>query len=158
MPPLDAPEVASQKPSQQSKKSKKSQKPAWATTEKQQEEDKEKEIDELLEFAYELDYDKFMEDQEIRLAFEVIKDRVEEIKKDHDWKEQLAAEWNEETEKEKLQAQEVEQQPAEKASVYSYSKLIVFVCGFIFLTHYVSFRIHQVQDIIHVAGEGGEEV
>ena len=77
--------MASQKPSQQSKKSKKSQKPAWATTEKQQEEEKEKEIDELLEFAYELDYDKFMEDQEIRLAFEVIKDRVEEIKKDHDF-------------------------------------------------------------------------
>lgn len=59
-----------------------------------------------MEFAYELDYDKFMEDQEIRLAFEVIKDRVSEIKKDQDWKEQLAAEWNEETEKEKKQAQQ----------------------------------------------------
>lgn len=47
-----------------------------------------------------------MEDQEIRLAFEVIKDRVSEIKKDQDWKEQLAAEWNEETEKEKKQAQQ----------------------------------------------------
>ena len=60
--------------------------------------------------------------REIRLAFEVIKDRVGEIKKDHDWKEQLAAEWNEETEKEKLQAQNVDPAPAEKESVYSYSK------------------------------------
>ena len=39
------------------KSSKKSQKPAWATTQKDQEETKEAEIDELLEFAYDLDYD-----------------------------------------------------------------------------------------------------
>ena len=63
-----------------STKSKKSQKPAWATTEKQQEEEKEKEIDDLLEFAYDLDYDKYMDDFEVRQAFEIIKDRVHEIK------------------------------------------------------------------------------
>mgnify|MGYP001441938247 CR=1 FL=1 len=38
------------------------EKPAWAQTEKMQEEAKEAEIDELLEFAYELDYEKYMED------------------------------------------------------------------------------------------------
>lgn len=37
-----------------------------------------------------------MEDQEIKLAFEIIKDRVGEIKKDQDWKEQMAKEWNDE--------------------------------------------------------------
>lgn len=42
------------------------QKPAWATTEKQAEEQKEAEIDNLLEFAYELDYEKYMEDFEVR--------------------------------------------------------------------------------------------
>ena len=42
------------------------QKPAWARTEKQMEEAKEAEIDELLEFAYELDYEKYMEDYEVR--------------------------------------------------------------------------------------------
>lgn len=41
-------------------------KPAWATTQKTQEEDKEAEIDNLLEFAYDLDYDKFMDDFEVR--------------------------------------------------------------------------------------------
>jgi len=41
-------------------------KPAWATTEKQNEEAKEAEIDELLEFAYELDYEKYMEDFDVR--------------------------------------------------------------------------------------------
>ena len=47
-------------------KGKKAAKPAWATTEKQQEEIKEAEIDQLLEFAYELDYEKYMEDFEVR--------------------------------------------------------------------------------------------
>jgi hypothetical protein len=64
-----------------SKASKKS-KPAWATTQKQQEDEKEAEIDELLEFAYELDYDKYMDDFEIRQVFAIIRDRVNEIKQD----------------------------------------------------------------------------
>lgn len=84
-------------------KSRKSQKPAWAVTDKQREEDKEKEIDELLEFAYDLDYDKYMEDFEVRQAFEVIRERVGEIKKDFDWKENIAAEWNKTVEEEAAQ-------------------------------------------------------
>ena len=52
--------------SQKSGKSSKKSKPAWAMTPKQMEDEKEAEIDELLEFAYELDYDKYMEDFEIR--------------------------------------------------------------------------------------------
>ena len=49
-----------------SKKSKASAKPAWAMTEKMTEDAKEDEIDQLLEFAYELDYEKYMEDYEVR--------------------------------------------------------------------------------------------
>jgi hypothetical protein len=75
---FDQKSVKSSKKSQKSKKSR----PAWALTEKQQEEAKEEEIDELLEFAYDLDYDKYMEDFEIRQVFSIIKDRVNEIKKD----------------------------------------------------------------------------
>jgi hypothetical protein len=41
-----------------------------------QEDAKEKEIDDLLEFAYELDYEKYMEDLDVRQALEVIKSRV----------------------------------------------------------------------------------
>jgi hypothetical protein len=69
--------------------------PAWALTEKDVEEQKEKEIDDLLEFAYELDYEKFMDDFEVRQALAIIKDRVNEIKKDSDWKTKMAQEWNE---------------------------------------------------------------
>jgi hypothetical protein len=58
----------------------------WALTEKELEDEKEKEVDDLLEFAYELDYEKYMDDLEVRQALAVIKDRVKEIKKDDDWK------------------------------------------------------------------------
>jgi len=60
-------EKASSKAAAHKKQGKKGpQRPAWAQTEKQQEEAKEAEIDELLEFAYELDYEKYMEDYEVR--------------------------------------------------------------------------------------------
>ena len=68
--------------------------PAWAKTQKQVEEDKEAEIDDLLEFAYELDYEKYMEDYEVRQALGIIKDRVKEITQEDDWKEKMADEWN----------------------------------------------------------------
>ena len=62
---LDAHSRTSKAPSVASKKgARKAAKPAWATTEAQQEEAKEAEIDELLEFAYELDYEKYMEEPE----------------------------------------------------------------------------------------------
>jgi hypothetical protein len=48
----------------------------------------------LLEFAYELDYEKYMDDFEVRQALAIIKDRVSEIKKDSDWKNKMADEWN----------------------------------------------------------------
>ena len=61
---LEAESRASQKAAK--KAAKKSAKPAWAMTEKDIEEEKEKEIDDLLEFAYELDYEKYMDDFEVR--------------------------------------------------------------------------------------------
>ena len=51
------------------------------------EEDKEAEIDDLLEFAYELDYEKYMEDYEVRQALAIIKDRVNELTAEPNWKE-----------------------------------------------------------------------
>lgn len=102
-------------------KSKKSSKPAWAKTEKQIEEEKEAEIDGLLEFAYDLDYDKYMEDFEVKQAFEIIRDRVSEIKQDMDWKENIANEWNKTVEEEAAQGGR-RQVAADERSVFSYSK------------------------------------
>ena len=79
----------SQLSSQNSKKvkSKKGkQRPAWAVTPKMEEENKELEVDNLIEFAYDLDYEKYMEDYEVRQALAIVKDRVQEIKKDQEWK------------------------------------------------------------------------
>jgi len=69
-------------------------KPAWAVTDKQREDAKEAELDDLLNFAYDLDYEKYMEDFEVRQALAVIKERVNEITQEDDWKEKLADEWN----------------------------------------------------------------
>ena len=101
------------------KSSKKNTKPAWATTEKEQEDAKEAEIDDLLEFAYDLDYDKYMDDFEVRQLFSIIKDRITEIKKDQDWKKNIADEWNRAVEEDHKAAED-------KKSVYSYSKLHFF--------------------------------
>ena len=49
----------------------------------------------MLEFAYELDYEKYMEDYEVRQALAIIKDRVNELTREPDWKEQITNEWNE---------------------------------------------------------------
>ena len=98
-------------------------KPAWATTEKQQEEQKEAEIDDLLEFAYELDYEKYMEDFEVRQALEVIKQRVAEMKKEKDWQEDLAKEWNEANKEPSGGAA-----PADDKSQVSYGKSSHYFC------------------------------
>ena len=63
-------------------------------TEKMDEDAKEAEVDDLLEFAYELDYEKYMEDSEVRMALAVIKERVNDITKEDGWKEKMADEWN----------------------------------------------------------------
>lgn len=62
----DSQKKAASKQASQKGGKKKSGKPAWALTEKDVEEQKEKEIDDLLEFAYELDYEKYMDDFEVR--------------------------------------------------------------------------------------------
>jgi hypothetical protein len=66
-------------------------KPGWALTEKEAEEIKEQEMDNLLEFAYQLDYEKYIDDFEVRQALAVLKERVHEIKKDENWKHNFAA-------------------------------------------------------------------
>ena len=64
------------------------------------EEEKTNEMDNLIEFAYELDYEKFIDDFEVRQAIAILKERVNEIKKDDEWKEKIANEWNKVAEEE----------------------------------------------------------
>lgn len=61
------------------------------------------EVEDLLEFAYELDYEKYMDDFEVRQALAIIKDRVKEIRQDDDWKVNIAKQWNEEIQEGELE-------------------------------------------------------
>lgn len=61
-----------------------------------------------------------MEDYEVRQALAIIKDRVDEITKDQEWKEKMADEWNKAARDEADQQKEAASQKAQ--SVYSYSK------------------------------------
>lgn len=55
-----------------------------------------------------------MEDYEVRQALAIIKDRVNEIKQDVDWKQKIADEWNEAADLEKQNNVAVAKQPAKK--------------------------------------------
>lgn len=83
-----------------------------------EEEEKEKEIDDLIEFAYDLDYEQYMEDYEVRQALAIVKDRIDELKKDEEWKQKMADEWNKAADEE----QGEQAKPKDTTSVYSYSK------------------------------------
>lgn len=57
----------------------------------------------MIDFAYDLDYEQYMEDYEVRQALAIIKQRVNEIKEDGDWKQNIADEWNEASKQEEVQ-------------------------------------------------------
>jgi hypothetical protein len=51
-------------------------KPKWALTEEEQEKREEEEVDDLLKYAMDLDFDKYIEDLEVQSALEILKDRI----------------------------------------------------------------------------------
>jgi len=83
--------------------------PAWAKTEKMVEEEKEQEIDNLINFAYELDYEKYINDLEFKNALNILKERVDKIKEDENWRDKYNENKNQnENEKEKEKSPEQE--------------------------------------------------
>ncbi|EAS01924.2 hypothetical protein TTHERM_00787300 (macronuclear) [Tetrahymena thermophila SB210] len=69
------------------KPSKKDTKPKWAYTEKQLEEDEDKECDDLLDFVNNLDYDQYINDLEVQSMVKAIKNRIHELQDKENWKE-----------------------------------------------------------------------
>lgn len=66
-----------------------------------------------------------MDDFEVRQALALIKDRVKEIKKDEDWKVNIAKEWNDAADEAGVAAEEsgqYRQKDDDNKSVVSYSK------------------------------------
>eukprot|EP00930_Biecheleria_cincta_P100242 TRINITY_DN91876_c0_g1_i1.p1 TRINITY_DN91876_c0_g1~~TRINITY_DN91876_c0_g1_i1.p1 ORF type:complete len:417 (+),score=106.96 TRINITY_DN91876_c0_g1_i1:138-1388(+) len=73
----------------------KAAKPLWAMTEKEREDFEEEEADDLINFAENLDYDKFVGDMEFRSALHALKDRTGRLKKEQDaFKDDLLANFN----------------------------------------------------------------
>lgn len=62
----------------------KKRKPKWALTEEQVEVEEDKEVDDLLNFVADLDYENFINDLDVRQALEIVKERVEDLKKDRE--------------------------------------------------------------------------
>ncbi|KAG8348311.1 hypothetical protein ERJ75_000348600 [Trypanosoma vivax] len=60
-------------------------KPKWALTEDEALEDEIAEADDLLKFAKNLDYDKYISDYEVAGALAVMRDRVKEIARENNW-------------------------------------------------------------------------
>ena len=63
--PPPQPEVKAPTPKHKPVEAKTEAKPVWAKTEKQLKDEKDDEAEELIEFAYELDYEKYVEDMEV---------------------------------------------------------------------------------------------
>lgn len=87
-----------------------SQKPAWARSEEENDLAEEEEIESLLDFATTLDYDRYIEDLEIREALKLVQDRVDQL-------ERIDASLASEADKAKLAA--LRQQQADMRAVYS---------------------------------------
>ncbi|KAH9600732.1 hypothetical protein LSM04_003435 [Trypanosoma melophagium] len=66
-------------------KKKKKRKPKWALTEDEALDDDLADADDLLEFAKNLDYDKFIDDYEVAGALAIMRERVEEIARENNW-------------------------------------------------------------------------
>lgn len=64
-----------------SRKSASKKKPVWALTEEGVEDREEEEVDDLLNFASGLDFDRYIEDYEVRNAIAAVKDRIAELSK-----------------------------------------------------------------------------
>jgi len=91
-----SPPAKAEKPKQ--KKKEHSLKPKWAYTEQQLKDEEEQDIDDLLDFTNNLDYDKYLNDLEVKHMVLALKKRIDEIKvqEEDDWKKKIVDEWNNE--------------------------------------------------------------
>jgi len=78
------------------KKEKNISKPKWAYTEEQLKQEEEEDVDDLLEFTSNLDYDKYINDLEVKHMVTALKKRIDELKnkQEDDWKNKIVDEWN----------------------------------------------------------------
>jgi len=79
------------------KEKEKDLKPKWAYTEKQLEDEEEENLDDLLTFTNNLDYDKYINDLEVKSMVTALKKRIDELNnknEEDDWKKKIVDAWN----------------------------------------------------------------
>jgi hypothetical protein len=93
-----SPQNVPKKQAEKKKKENKADKPKWAYTEKQVHEEEDQDVDDLLAFTNNLDYDKYIDDIEVKHMVAALKNRIDELNhkdKDEDnWKNNLVDAWN----------------------------------------------------------------
>jgi len=94
------------------KKKENKSKPKWAYTEEQIQAEEEEELDDLLNFTSNLDYDKYINDLEVKNMVNALKNRIDELKnqdaQEEDWKKKIVDQWNGKDNKKALQASKVD--------------------------------------------------
>lgn len=79
------------------KKKEKDLKPKWAYTEKQLDDEEDGDLNDLLEFTNNLDYDKYINDLEVKGMVTALKKRIDELNQQNeedDWKKKIVEAWN----------------------------------------------------------------
>lgn len=92
VPGLNTSIIAAEKKAKKSKKGR--EKPKWAMTEKEVEDLEAAEVDDLLNFANDLDYEQYVYDVEVRSMMGALKNRIQELKHQDNWKNKVVEEWN----------------------------------------------------------------
>jgi len=94
----------------QKKKKENKEKPKWAYTEQQVKDEEEEEADDLLEFTNNLDYDKYIDDLEVKHMVTALKKRIDEIrsKEEENWKNKIVDAWNKDDGRKSVQPSKVD--------------------------------------------------
>jgi hypothetical protein len=93
-------QVSVAKKAEAPKKKEQNLKPKWAYTEEQVKDEEDREVDDLLDFTNNLDYDQYIHDFEVKNMVVALKKRIDEIQhKEDDWKNKIVDAWNDDSRK-----------------------------------------------------------
>jgi len=93
------------------KKKENKEKPKWAYTEEQLKAEEDEELDDLLNFTSNLNYDKYINDLEVKNMVAALKNRIDELKDqdaEEDWKNKIVEQWNGKEAKKAMQTSKVD--------------------------------------------------
>jgi len=99
-----------EKPVKAALKKKESFKPKWALTEQQVKNEEDEDLDDLLAFTNNLDYDRYINDLEVKNMVIAMKKRIDDLreKEEDNWKNKIVDAWNKGEERQSVQPNRVD--------------------------------------------------